>query len=193
VAIRFFSIPSHHLVTSPKPLPSDLWVEARLPTMEGVLDRALSGAEFRDMRAKDLVRALLANERVPRLGAPGPDFGPSVVFAQPPDDLPALLRLADQLESLAHEEEGERAMVWKCPGCGTRYAVPVTLVREVAIKCERCQSAVDLKSKTALGEESLVDPLRGAANTVRHELAVFFREAMARGWPVLVSAQAARQ
>lgn len=178
------------MVAPPRPLSLVELVEANLPTMEGVLDRALSGAEFRDMRARDRIRSLLVNERVTRLGPPGPDFGPSVVFAQPPEDLPALLRLADQLETLAQQDEGERALVWKCPGCGTRYAVPVALVRDVAIRCERCDAAVDLSTQTALGEESLVDPIRGAANAVRHELAHFFREAMARGWPVLVSAQA---
>jgi hypothetical protein len=190
VAIRFFSVPSHQLVVPPKPLPTHDLVEARLPVMEGVLDRALSGAEFRDMRARDTLRALLMNETSARLGAPGPDFGPSIVFAQPPQDLPALLRLADQLETLAQQEEGERAMVWKCPSCATRYAVPVALVREVAIRCERCDRSVEMRPQTAVGEETLVDPLRGAANAARHELAQFFREAMARGWPVLISAHA---
>lgn len=178
------------MVAAPKTLPTDDLVEAVLPTMEGVLDRALSGAEFRDMRARDRLRSLLVNENVTRLGAPGPDCGHSVIFAQPPQDLPALLRLADQLETLAQQEEGERALVWKCKGCGTRYAVPVALVRDVAIRCERCDGSVDLSTQTALGEESLVDPIRGAANVVRHELAHFFREAMARGWPVLISDKA---
>jgi hypothetical protein len=41
----------------------------------------------------------------------------------------------------------------------------------------------------SLGEESLLDPLQGAVNTCRRELSGFFREAMARGWPVLISAR----
>ena len=164
-------------------------MEARLPSVHGLLDRALSGAEFRDMRARDKLRAVLANDKATRVAAPGPDFGPSVVFAQPPGDLPALLRMADQLESLAQQEEGERAVVWKCDGCQTRYAVPVALVRDVLIRCERCGQSVALNAQKALGEESLVDPMRGAVNTVRRELAQFFREAMARGYPVLVASQ----
>jgi hypothetical protein len=165
-------------------------VEANLPPMQGVLDRALAGAEYQDMRARDRLRSLLVSEKVERLSAPGLDFGPSVVFAKPPNDLPALLRLADQLEALALQEEGERAMVWRCETCQTRYAVPMALVRKVAIRCERCDRPVELHSERAIAEESLTDPMRGAANAVRRELASFFREAMARGWPVLVSAQA---
>ena len=163
-------------------------LEPQLPALNGVVDRALSGAEFRDVRARDRLRALLQGDEPVRYAPPGSRHSASVVFAQPPNDLAALLRLADQLDQLAQQEEGERALVWKCESCATRYAVPVALVRDVAIRCERCGNAVALKPAQALGEESLVDPLRGAVNAARRELALFFREAMARGWPVLVAA-----
>lgn len=162
-------------------------MQPELPPMNGVVDRALAGTEFRDVRSRDRLQALMSNERAERHGSLGPRFGPSVIFAQPPGDLPALLRLADQLDLLAGEDDGERALVWRCGDCNTRYAVPVALVREVSIRCERCGKNVELYAQTAIGEEHLVDPTRGTVNAARRELAVFFREAMARGWPVLVA------
>jgi DNA-directed RNA polymerase subunit RPC12/RpoP len=108
------------------------------------------------------------------------------MFAQPPVDLPAMLRMADNLDKLAREESGERALVWRCSNCGTRYAVPVALVRNVAIRCERCGESVELNAARSTGEESLLDPFVGEVNAARRRLATFFREAMARGWPVLV-------
>lgn len=108
------------------------------------------------------------------------------VFAQPPNDLPALLRLADQLIMLARQEAGERAKVWRCE-CGTRYAVPVALLRPVAIKCERCGRTLELDLTASLGDDQLVEPRQGRVNATRKGLSDFFREAMARGWPVLVA------
>src|SRR4051812_1261662 len=131
------------------------------------------------MRARDRVRSLLSKDTV--------ESDVSAVFAQPPTDLPALLRMADQLETLARSQEGERALVWKGAECATRYAAPVAPVRQVSILCERCQKPVDLHTGKSVGEESLLDPFQGSVNEVRRELAGFFREAMARGWPVLVS------
>jgi hypothetical protein len=153
------------------------------------VERALASAEFRDVRAKDRLRALLHGDRAPGLGSPGKGYGPSALFAQPPQDLPALLRLADELEELARLEAGERALVWKCTECNARYAVPVALVRPVSIRCERCGHPVELNPARSLGEEALIDPFLGAVNSCRRELAQFFREAMARGWQVLVSSE----
>jgi hypothetical protein len=62
----------------------------------------------------------------------------------------------------------------------------MALVRTVSIVCERCQNPLQLKPSTSLGEEALHPPLQGAVNGCRKQLADFFREAMARGWPVLV-------
>ena len=112
--------------------------------------------------------------------------GTPAIFARPPHDLPALLRLADQLESQAAEHQGERAMVWKCE-CGTRYAFPVALFRAVTIRCDQCGRPVELSFGRSTGEDSLLDPGEDAANRCRKELARFFRDAMARGWPVVVS------
>ena len=189
MGFRFVAIPGHRLVAHPQALPSEERLEPELPPLQEAVERAFAGAEFRDVKAKDRVRALLHGDRVPSLGSPGSGFGPSAVFAQPPQDLPALLRLADELESLARREAGERALVWKCAECNARYAVPVALVRPVSIRCERCGHPVELNPGRSLGEESLIDPFLGAVNTARHELATFFREAMARGWPVLVATE----
>lgn len=187
VAFRFLAVPSHRLVEHPQSLPVDERLEPDLPPVHEAVERALAGAEFRDVRAKDRMRSLLQGDKPPKLGAPETGFGPSAVFAQPPQDLPALLRLADELESLARREAGERALVWKCGDCGARYAVPVALVRQVSIRCERCGTPVELNATRSLGEEALIDPFQGAVNHSRKELASFFREAMARGWPVLVA------
>jgi hypothetical protein len=158
-------------------------LEPQLPTEEGLVERALTGAEFRNMRARDQVRALLRSEEA-RLADNGER---AAVFAQPPTDLPAVLRLADQLDGLAKDEEGERALVWRCGECMTRYAVPIHLVRPVSIRCERCGQPVELRVEKSLGEEALLDPYRANVNVCRRQLANFFRESMARGWPVLVS------
>jgi hypothetical protein len=186
VPIRFFSVPSHHVVVQPPSLTTDELVEPELPPLPDVVERALVGAEFRDMRARDRLRSLLSADEPSPLPSIDGQCGPAAIFATPPNDLPALLRLADQLDNLARQEEGERALVWKCDGCGTRYAVPVALARSVSIPCERCSQVVELVPERSLGEESLVDPFRGAVNRTRQLLAGFFREAMARGWPVLV-------
>lgn len=187
MGFRFLAVPGHRVVESPHPLTADERLEPELPPLPEAIERALAGAEFRDVRARDRLRAVLHGDKAPKLGSPGPGYGPSAVFAQPPQDLPALLRLADELESLAKRESGERALVWQCAECSARYAVPVALVRQVSIRCERCGTPVELNPSRSLGEEALIDPFLGVVNTARRELAAFFREAMARGWPVLVS------
>ena len=189
MGIRFFSIPSHRLVTPPQLLPADAVVEPELPASPGLMERALAGIEFRDQRVRDRIARMFSTDGVARMGAPGPHASPSVVFAQPPQDLPALLRMADQLEALAAAEEGERALVWKCQRCATRYAVPLGLVRDVSIRCERCGEQVSLRRERSSGEEALVDPMQGAVNVARRRLAAFLRESMASGWPVLVAQQ----
>lgn len=160
-------------------------LEPRLPDLREAVDRALVGTDFRDVRARDRLRSILAGG-----GPPGdrPPFPNAAVFARPPHDLPALLRLADQLDRMAKQgQSGERALVWHCGRCGTRYAVPVSLARPVTIACERCGAPVALQPEKSDGQESLVDPFSGAVNATRRELAEFFREAMARGWAVLVA------
>jgi DNA-directed RNA polymerase subunit RPC12/RpoP len=190
VGIRFFAIPTHRLVPPPQLLPADVLFEPELPPSVGLVDRALAGVEFRDQRVRDRLQQMFTSDALQRMGAPGPQASPSLVFAQPPHDLPAILRMADQLESLAAAEEGERALVWKCHRCATRYAVPLGLVRDVSIRCERCGEPVSLRRERSTGEEALVDPMQGAVNLSRRRLAAFLRESMASGWPVLVAQQA---
>jgi DNA-directed RNA polymerase subunit RPC12/RpoP len=189
VGIRFFSIPSHRLVPPPQILPAEAVSEPELPASAGLMDRALAGVEFRDQRVRDRLSQMFSSDALPRQGAPGPQASPSLVFARPPQDLPAILRMADQLEALAAAEEGERALVWKCHRCNTRYAVPLGLVRDVSIRCERCGEQVSLRRERSTGEEALVDPMQGAINLTRRRLAAFLRESMASGWPVLVAQQ----
>jgi len=185
VGYRFFALPPHRLTPAPANLPTDQLLAPDLPTHPDEVEGALGSAEFRDERARDRLRGLLIGDRQPPYGPPGPGFGRSAVFAQSPQDLPALLRLADQLENLARVESGERAWVWVCE-CGTRYAVPVALARPVSIRCERCGKPVELVTSRAQGEEQLLDPMQSAVNARRHKLSAFFRESMARGWAVLV-------
>lgn len=136
---------------------------------------ALSQVEYRGYQARERAQELLA--------AKSP-----AVFASSPNDLPALLRTADQLIMIAKMDGGERATMWRCQ-CGTSYAVPVALVRPVSLLCERCGRTVDLDPSFALGEGSAADERTLSVNAARRALSDFFREAMARGWPVLVSKQ----
>lgn len=187
MSFRFFAVPAHVLLNAPAPLLSVDCLAPEVPLHFEEVEGALSGAEFRNSRARDRVRDLLEGPSVPiEFAGGGPAGKSSAVFARPPDDLPAMLRFADQLEALAQYDSGERAMVWACQ-CGTRYAVPVALVRNVSIKCERCDRLVELLPSRSLGEEGLIDAPQSAVNSRRRKLASFFREAMARGWPVLVS------
>jgi len=200
VGYRFFALPVHlsagprtslaasDLLTPDAPIPpSGPGVSGHLDSGSEIADRAFEGMEYRAERVQDRARKLL----VP--GAPQEDFsklgfGSAAVFARSPQDLPALLRLADQLERQARDKAGERALVWQCE-CGTRYAVPLGLVRRVSIRCERCSRPVELTPGRAVGEEALIDPIQSAINAARRSLADFFREAMARGWSVWVYRQ----
>lgn len=152
--------------------------------MHDAPERALENMEYRAERVRDRANGLLATEDLTQNFTPQ-GLGRAAIFARSPQDLPALLRLADLLEKFAREKAGEQALVWQCE-CGTRYAVPVALVRQVSIRCERCSRPVDLSPGRAIAEESLIDPVQGAVNAARKGLASFFREAMARGWPVWV-------
>ncbi len=186
MAYRFFALPQHLLVSGEAVQPEAELFEPELPPTDETVEGALAGAEFRDERARDRLRKLTQSDKPDAFGPVGEGFSPSGLFAQPPNDLPALLRLADKLDDLAKSELGERALIWRCE-CGTRYAVPVALVRPVAIKCERCGRSLELNPTRSLGEEALLEPARSQINKTRHALSSFFREAMARNLPVLVS------
>jgi hypothetical protein len=185
VAYRFFSVPGHRLTGANGWRDEDI-LEPDSPALSLAGEQALEGIEYRDVRARDRLRSLLRSDVAPKLPSPGKGCSKSVVFARPPNDLPALLRMADQLDRVAKQQAGERALVWQCRQCHTRYAVPLALARNVAIRCERCGDPVELDPKRSDGEESLLDPFLLELNQARHQLSAFFREAMARGWPVLV-------
>ena len=166
--IRFYATPAWELGKPSKELLEPVGAEPEL------IAEAFARAEYRGDRPLDKAKKVIAEAQK----------GPPI-FAQPPNDLPALLRLADQLLTLSRQDAGERAKVWRCE-CGTRYAVPVSLLRPVSIKCERCGRTLELEIGTSVGDDQLVEPMQGRVNLCRKALSEFFREAMARGWPVLV-------
>jgi hypothetical protein len=162
MSFRFYSVPPWN----PK--------EAELvPDVTGDLRAALARVEYRGFKAHDRALELIASQN-------------PAVFASSPNDLPALLRTADQLLTIAKMDAGERAQVWRC-SCGTPYAVPVALVRPVSLRCDRCGNTVEMDPSRSTGEQQLADPKTTSINATRNALSTFFREAMARGWPVLVA------
>ena len=181
MSLRFYAVPGPVAAELSRPPARDAVLEPQLQGDDRLVERALSGVEYRNLRARDQIASVLSVAPRDALGRP------AAIFARPPMDLPALLRLADQLDGLAREEGGERALLWRCGQCMSRYAVPVPLVRPVTIRCDHCQAPVELRVETSLGEEPLLDPYRASINTTRQKLASFFRESMARGWPVVVT------
>jgi hypothetical protein len=173
--LRFYAVPRWALSKdkkSPAPTAADR-LDPKLPEAPEAVDKALSRAEYRGEPALEHINELL-------------EQGGPKVFASPPTDLPALLRTADQLLTLARQDAGEKARVWRCD-CGTHYAVPVALIRPVSIRCERCGRTIDFEIGKSIGEQNLADVHQSHVNAYRQGLADFFREAMARGWPVLVA------
>ena len=178
MSLRFYSVPAWKLVAEDKskprePQPDEATLEPSV-VEPALLDEVLAKVEYRGFKALDRARELVGSEKAP------------VVFARSPNDLPALLRTADQLVTNAKAEAGERAQLWRCTQCQTRYAVPVALVRPVALNCDRCGATVDLDPGQSEGESNIADPRTASLNAMRVNLAEFFREAMARGWPVLI-------
>lgn len=173
---RFYAVPQWQLLP-PEPQTASLPKEELHPEDQVAWGPqwvdVLKRSEFRGDPAEELVNRMLEHQEM-------------AVFARPPNDLPALLRTADQLTRLAKQDAGERAHVWQC-NCGRRYAVPVALLRPVSIRCERCGNTVDLSPGTEVSEEALQDEQVSRVNIGREKLADFFREAMARGWPVVVA------
>src|SRR5688500_9558706 len=111
VGYRFFAVPVHQLSGSRSFEAAEELLEPESADVRVTVERALQGTEYRDMRARDRLRSLLHSDLHPSLPSPGKGCGRSAVFAQPPQDLPALLRLADQLDRLTTQEAGERALV----------------------------------------------------------------------------------
>ena len=152
--IRFFAAPPG---ASPEELVASDVLEPKLPEVPNAAEEALSGAAFRQMRARDRLRAVLTSD-----DAPVADDGrANAVFARPPGDLPALMGLAEQLEALAEADGRERALVWSCGSCATRYAIPVAALRSGSLRCERCGAEVDLSPQRSLGEHRARAPIGG--------------------------------
>ena len=176
--VRFFAVPVWALIKKRNlKEPDELQPVGRVDASE-----ALYRCEYRDGTVLEQVKKKLLDQTGP------------VVFAQPPNDLPALLRTADQLLLLSKQQVGEKSRVWRCD-CGTHYSVPMALVRPVAIRCDRCGRTLELEVGKSLdaNDASFDDDGSRKLASSRLALADFFREAMARGWPVLVTDEAAPQ
>ncbi|MCC6333787.1 MAG: hypothetical protein IT380_07345 [Myxococcales bacterium] len=171
---RFYAVPSWQALGADPKKSQGEPADPLSPKLDAPMERILDTAEYRGERALARAQRLVAEAKGP------------AVYARPPKDLPALLRTADQLLLFTHREAGERALVWRCE-CGTRFAVPVTLLRPVTIRCERCGRMVDLDPARSAGVSHLTGPELAQINSSRQALADFFREAMARGWPVMVA------
>lgn len=175
MTFRFYSVPAWALVDSKDTKQVEAADELTAVGVDfALLPSVLHEIEYRGYKALDRATELV-------------DGKSPAVYARSPNDLPALLRTADQLLTMARVDAGERAQLWRCQKCGTRYAVPVALVRPVSLRCERCDETVELDPARAEGEENITDPRTASVNASRHALSAFFREAMARGWPVLVA------
>lgn len=175
---RFYAVAPWTLLTT-KPsansvTPPDEGELRPVLTNPAVMSSALERVEYRGLKSADYAHQLLSAGQKP------------AIFAKSPNDLPALLRTADQLLSLARQESGERAQLWRCSSCSTRYAIPVSMLRTMSIRCERCGSPIALENSSAATASELAESHQTDVNACRESLAEFFREAMARGWPVLV-------
>ena len=170
---RFYAVPAWQLIEDKK-TPAEKEPPLAPAAMEpDVVEAALARVEYRGFKARERALELLSVKS-------------PAVFASSPNDLPALLRTADQLLTVAKIDAGQRARVWRCT-CGARYAVPVSLVSPVTLPCERCGATVELDPIRASGETTVADAKTDSVNAARQSLSEFFREAMARGWPVLVA------
>jgi hypothetical protein len=171
--VQFYALPGWALIPNKrKDAPQADPLVPTISTEPGVVTAALDRAEFAGMRAT--ARAELALTQ----------GGPHAVFARPPNDLPALLRLADELVRNALADQGNPARIWQCE-CGHRYGVPEAVLVPMSIACEKCGRQIELEPASST-VEVLQDPHQVRVNAYRGALSEFFREAMARGWPVLV-------
>ncbi len=165
--VRFFAVPLYVVETSagkPAAAREKLEPEASEPTL---VSRAIERVEFRGSRLGDHVVRLLAEGKGP------------MVLARSPNDLPALLRTADQLRTFSIQDSQGRPQVFHC-ACGTAYNVPISLFRPLSIRCDRCGRVVELAS-TRLSDSRVSE-----LSLCRDRLSDFFRESMARGWLVMV-------
>jgi hypothetical protein len=153
--------------TTPTAVP---WIVPALPRPE-LLGQAFTQVEFRGTALLDHAQQMAAKP------------GTAAVLARPPQDLPALLRTADQLEQRARQDAGERTVLWRCE-CGSRFLLTLCQEHPASHTCERCRRRLELPP-AAPAPATATAPTD--VNALRHELASFFREAMARGLTVVVS------
>jgi hypothetical protein len=165
--VRFFAVPQYVVETAAVKPPADREKLEPGPNDPVLVSRAIERVEFRGSKLGDHVARLLSN-------GPGP-----VVLARSPNDLPALLRTADQLRTHSIQDSQGRPQVFHC-ACGAAYNVPISLFRPLSIRCDRCGRVVELAS-TRLSDSRVSE-----LSLCRDRLSDFFRESMARGWLVMV-------
>jgi hypothetical protein len=161
----FFSVPL--AVWHQDHLRSSLYIERLSLDADATLLEAVARIEFRGSHLSAAIEKHLTSAQVPQ------------VFAMPPSDLPALLRTADQLVAFAREQVRSKAKRWHCI-CGARLSGAPMLIHPTTIRCAHCGRTVDIDAPV----EAPLDGEPVAAARIR--LSSFFRESMARGWPVLL-------
>ncbi len=167
-AFHFYSVPP--TVWHQDGIKSEESTERFEPERQAPSHQSLARIEFRGQWLKEACHQLSSGSSRPAL------------LAQSPGDLPALLRTADQLLAFSRDVPGAAAKVWLC-SCGARLAGGPMLIRPTSIRCSHCGKTVDIE--VTREEKSPNDPVA----IERVSLSVFFRESMARGWPVLVAAR----
>jgi hypothetical protein len=162
---RFSAVPTWSLEAKKGlPVAEPLTPDVPSPSVAAL---AVEHIEFRGAKLADAIDAALEGQER------------AVIFARSPNDLPALLRTADQLRSLSLQATEGLPQVFHC-ACGAAYNVPHSLFHPLTIRCDRCSRLVELNS-TRLSDSPVSN-----VSLCRDALAAFFREAMARGWVVLV-------
>lgn len=156
---------------------------------------ALSGDARLDAGVADGAVLQAALERIEYRGAPLLDHAQALleptataVLARSPVDLAALLRSSDQLLLERERDRRTQKPAWRCE-CGQRYTVCTALLRPVSLLCDGCNAPLTLDAAIP-GRLALGDELAERINEARVAVSGFFKEAMARGWPVLVRARA---
>lgn len=174
--IEFYAVPGWVVADKLDGLSHPEALKPTVPAAAEVVGRALTHVEYRGDNAWERAKQLTSG-----------NIG-SAPYASPPNDLPALLRTADQLLAFKQRDAGQRAQLYRC-SCETQYAVPMSLMRPGSMTCAQCGASIDLDPSRVIGETRLTTPDVAELNAARQGLADFFREAMARGWPVLVTGE----
>lgn len=173
-ALELFAVPPWRAHEAPEHLPAEHVFRPQLSHPQ-LLEHALRRIEYRGAPLWHRAQAVVESAR-------------HAVLARSPVDLAALLRSAEQLVAERERDLRSQKPEWRC-ACGQRYSVCTALLRPVSIRCDGCATALTLDASIP-GRLALGDEQAERVNAARLEVAGFLREAMARGWPVLVNVSA---